>query len=204
MVTRRLVIDIRTARECARAAKRDLRCDPSWGTLVIKRLMSGFIVSIKPRYIDLILSGLKVVELRKRNARLPPGARILLYATAPRCAVVGETRVTFRDELTTELLWKRHGVSAAVSRAEFNAYYDGAGSGVALGLAEVICYGTSLPLSSLRDAHGGFAPPQSYMRVPSAIDALVREHLGNRPREYAHPGGSVGGSHSASRLRPPG
>lgn len=167
--------------------------------------MPGFIVSIKPKYIDLILSGLKVVELRKRNARLPPGARILLYATSPRRSVVGETRVTFRDELPTDLLWKTHGVSAAVSRDEFYAYYDGADCGVALGLAEVICYATPVSLSSLRDAHSGFRPPQSYMRVPSGIDTVIQEHLGNRPREqYDHPGGSVGGIHSASRLSPPG
>jgi predicted transcriptional regulator len=140
--------------------------------------MPEILISIKPKYVDLILSGRKTVELRRQSMRIPPRTRLLLYASSPRRAVVGEARVSFREDLCVEEIWARHGAAAAVSRDELDAYYARASHGVVLGLAEVRRYPASLSLHSLRDARKGFRPPQSYMRVPAFLDALLRELLG--------------------------
>lgn len=131
------------------------------------------ILSIKPRYLDRILAGDKTVELRKRSARIEPGTRILLYATAPTCAVVGEARVEFRERLPLAELWRRHGQAASVTRIDFDAYYAEADEGVALGLTEVVPYARALSLRSLRQADAGFRPPQSYMQAPGFLTRLV-------------------------------
>lgn len=136
--------------------------------------MNEVLISIKPKYIDLILSGRKTVELRKRS-RITPGTRLILYASSPRCAVVGEALVSFREELTIDTLWTKHGEAAGVGKEELDGYYADAPTGVALGLTDVFRYQEDIPLSSLRDAKRGFQPPQSYMRAPAFIGELLRQ-----------------------------
>ncbi len=143
--------------------------------------MPEILISIKPRYLDSILSGRKTVELRKQSTRILPGTRLLLYASSPQCAVIGEARVAFREELRIEELWVKHGAAAAISRDELDAYYAGADLGVVLGLATVRSYPVALPLRSLRDASAGFRPPQSYMRAPAFIGGLLHRLLGEQP-----------------------
>ncbi len=140
--------------------------------------MAEILISIKPKYLDLILSGRKTVELRKKSTGIPQGTRLLLYASSPRCALIGEARVSFREELTIAELWAKHGVAAAVRRDELQAYYAGADRGVVLGLADVRHFPTGVPLSSLREAGEGFRPPQSYMRVPAFINELLGRTTG--------------------------
>lgn len=135
--------------------------------------MVALIISIKPKYVDRILSGQKTVELRKRSARIRPGTRVLIYSTSPRCAVVGEARISFREQLPIDELWLRHGADAAVDSTEFDDYYAEADEGVALGLEEVLRYPQAVPLDTLRNADDGFRPPQSYMRTPAFIERLI-------------------------------
>lgn len=148
--------------------------------------MPEILISIKPRYLDSILAGRKTVELRKRSTRISPGTRLLLYASSPQCAVIGEARVVFREELPIDELWLKHGADAAITRGELDAYYAGSDHGVVLGLADVRRYPVSLPLRSLRDASAGFRPPQSYMRAPAFIHTLLRHVLGERPTGETH------------------
>lgn len=135
--------------------------------------MSTLILSIKPKYVDRILVGDKTVELRKRSARIAPGAQVLIYSTSPCCAVVGEARVSFREQLPLEKLWRRFRSEAAVDRDEFDDYYQGCTEGVAFGLTDVVQYQSPVSLDALRDAADGFRPPQSYMRVPALVEALM-------------------------------
>ena len=139
--------------------------------------MNSVILSIKPKYVERIFSGQKTVELRKRSARIEPGAHVLIYSTSPCCAVVGEVQISFRDQLPITQLWKRHGNRAAVERGEFDEYYMGSEEGVAFGLINVRGYRKPLPLGLLRDAADGFRPPQSYMRVPASVEALLQQLL---------------------------
>lgn len=135
--------------------------------------MPALIVSIRPKYVERILSGKKTVELRKLNAKIAPGARVLIYSTSPCCAVVGEARIAFRSQLPIAQLWKHHGCHAAVDREEFDAYYGDADEGIALGLEHVVRYRKPVHLRALRNVAEGFRPPQSYMRVSAMIEAFL-------------------------------
>lgn len=135
--------------------------------------MTSILISIKPKYADRILDGRKTVELRKRSARIEPGTRVLIYSTAPCCAVVGEARISFREQLQCEELWQRHGKSAAITLSEFNDYYGDEEEGVAFGIEDVRRYPEPVSLNALRDADDGFRPPQSYMRMPLFIERLI-------------------------------
>jgi predicted transcriptional regulator len=135
--------------------------------------MSDILISIKPKYADLILAGTKQVELRKRSAKIAPGTRLLIYSTSPRKALVGEACVSFAERLPLDELFARYGAIAHVTRDEFRAYYSNDVDGVALGLAFVMRYADPLGMERLRDLDHGFRPPQSYMRASPAIKSIA-------------------------------
>lgn len=140
--------------------------------------MSDVVISIKPRFADLIFGGQKTVELRKSSARLQPGTRAVIYATSPRRAVVGEAVIGGRHQLPIDRLWERFGPRAAISESEFRDYYGDAAEGVAFDLIEVRRYREPVTLKELRRLGGGFQPPQSYMRVPAFLHALAERRFG--------------------------
>ncbi len=55
--------------------------------------MTDILMSIKPPYVDMLISGCKTIEIRKRAVRAPAGARIWIYATSPRRQVVASARL---------------------------------------------------------------------------------------------------------------
>ena len=50
--------------------------------------MSQVIISLKPEYGKLVLSGSKTVELRNRIVRIEPGTKIWIYITRPISEIV--------------------------------------------------------------------------------------------------------------------
>ncbi|MCB9528618.1 MAG: ASCH domain-containing protein [Myxococcales bacterium] len=135
--------------------------------------VTEIIMSIKPQFVDRILSGRKTVELRKPTARLAAGTRTLIYASSPRCAVVGEAEIRRRHQLPLNELWRRFGAQAAITEEAFNAYFDGSTEGVAFELRGVKRYEEPLSLAELRRLGDGFRPPQSYMRLPAFLARLA-------------------------------
>jgi predicted transcriptional regulator len=136
--------------------------------------MPDTFISIKPKYVEMILAGAKVVELRKRSAKIAPGTRILIYATSPQKELVGEAGISFVERLPVELLFKRYGRLAGVTREDFESYYVDHSVGVAFGLESVIIYARPVSLAALQLMSPGFRPPQSYMRAPAFVEALGR------------------------------
>ncbi len=152
--------------------------------------MSDILISIKPKYTDLILAGTKQVELRKRSARLLPGTRILIYSTSPCKALVGEAFISFVATKSLGALFSQYGVLACVTRDEFEAYYASDVEGVALGLESVTRYSEPVGLDRLRELQDGFRPPQSYMRASAALAAIALDL--RRGSSRAHPGRQAG------------
>ncbi len=152
--------------------------------------MRDVVISIKPRFVDLILDGRKTVELRKATTRLPKGTRALIYASSPRMAVVAQARIHARHRLPVDEIWSRFGQRAMISEAEFTAYYGDAREGVALELERVRPLMEPVSLAELRGFDGAFRPPQSYMRLPPFLISLAEQRFGWTPRrlELAPPG----------------
>ena len=51
-------------------------------------------ISVKPRYANAILEGIKTVELRRTRPNLPDGSLVILYSSTPTRAVVGWAHLT--------------------------------------------------------------------------------------------------------------
>lgn len=119
------------------------------------------LLSIHPQYAELILSGAKRVELRRRIDAKIAGCNMLIYATLPVGAVVGRAVIDGVCRLPIHQLWAEFGSSAAVPREDFFSYYSGLTHGYAVELSRVYSYRSPIALADLRRIHG-MSPPQSY------------------------------------------
>ena len=64
-------------------------------------------------------------------------------------------------------VWQRWGSRTGLSREEFDAYFNGAGTATALSVAAVERFPEPIPLGELRIRWAEFLPPQSYRFVDS-------------------------------------
>src|SRR5882724_5772524 len=74
-------------------------------------LNNEILVSIKPEYAHQILSGKKLVEIRKRFSDRWAGARVVLYASNPEKALIGEATIRSVTSGHPKEIWARFGSS---------------------------------------------------------------------------------------------
>lgn len=119
-------------------------------------------MSIRPRFASAILDGTKTVELRRRRVAVPPGAFVVLYASAPEMALVGTVRVTTVITADPGHLWENVATRAGITRREYDQYAAGADALSALLLDAPSRLLAPVPLTTLRRACPSFTVPQSY------------------------------------------
>ncbi len=130
----------------------------------------ALLLSVRPRYADLLLDGSKSVELRRVRPSVKPGALVLIYASSPARALVGSGRVHAIEAGGPAEIWCRHGSRTGVTPDEYDVYFEGATAAVAISLTGVQPLSRPTPLAELR-ARTGFRPPQSF-RYLAAADTL--------------------------------
>lgn len=118
------------------------------------------ILSIKPEFAQKILSGQKRYEFRKRAFKNENVLRVVIYATQPVGAIVGEFTIKQIHRDAPERLWSLTSEYAGISKDFFDAYYKGHTSAVAIQVDKVTEYQTLLDPDILFDS---FHPPQSFI-----------------------------------------
>lgn len=137
-----------------------------------ERPRQAVLLSLKPRFAEAILRGVKTVELRRQRVALAPGAAVLVYASSPVMAIIGTARVRAVEHDDPQQIWTRHSTSVALTREEFDDYLRGAGSVSAITLEKPAFLDSPVTLQQLRGEQP-FHPPQSYCFVsPSSPGAL--------------------------------
>jgi len=123
-------------------------------------------MSVHPRFVELIFSGKKKFELRRRGAGLNAGDIVYVYATSPEMALRG--RFVVNDVLHEKLptLWSRVRNTAGISKKQFDEYFQGKERGFAISVRDETLL-SPVPLATLRKAWPGFHPPQSYRYLAS-------------------------------------
>ena len=142
------------------------------------------LMSIRPQFAAAILDGSKRVEFRKRPLAADIGT-VVIYATKPVGAVVGEFVVGEQAVGKPEELWVRFAEVAGIDREGFFNYYDGSARAVGIVIGRVDRYDQPRPLS---EVHPGARPPQSFKYLPAEI------------KRSTAPGGHLIRSHSAVGL----
>lgn len=138
------------------------------------------VLSIKPKYIDLILAGTKTVEFRRAWAAEKVD-RIALYASAPIQKIVGIAQVSEVVSATATQLWdycKKRG--GGLTKSELFSYMDGRTKGFAVILSKVNQFDKGvLPSRVITE----FSPPQSFRYMTAAeVRKLEKIAMQSRPR----------------------
>lgn len=153
------------------------------------------LISIRPRFAELILNGSKTVELRRIRPSVEDGDRVLLYASSPVKELIGSCTVAAVDVGSADEVWARHGERAGVNRAEFDSYFEGASRAVAILLREPRRVLRARTLADLRERIPGFNPPQSFGYL--SADEVARLSIELHP---SGDGGAKLGSMSSTAL----
>lgn len=132
-----------------------------------------FVLSIRPTYIERILDGRKTVELRRRfPTSATPQSPMILYSTSPVQSIVAIASLEAVIEYSIKWLWRTFGEAAAVTRREFNEYFDGRDRGCALRLSRVCAFDQPIHLRDLVRQFD-FSPPQSFCYWKTPIVQLA-------------------------------
>lgn len=119
------------------------------------------LLSIKPEFVEKIMSGEKQFEFRKV---LPKEkiSTVVVYATMPIGKVVGEFTVQEILSLPPEQLWHKAGDGAGISKDFFNAYFNQRKIAHAFKIDQFTKYHKAIPLKNFVPSG---AAPQSFCYI---------------------------------------
>lgn len=132
------------------------------------------LLSIKPKYADLILAGSKRVEFR-RSWAVQAVSVIVLYSSSPIQKIVGMVEVEEVIFSSPSALWKictENG--GGLTRKELRSYFSGKSKGVAVMLGKVF-----LPAKQVEptDVISNFIPPQSFRYLDEEEYMKIEEQI---------------------------
>jgi predicted transcriptional regulator len=139
------------------------------------------LISLEERHANNIFAGIKRVELRRRTMHVEVGTVIWIYVKQPVGCVVGQVVVEATHQLSPSQIWKRFGPCSGLKKSEFFAYFDGLTQAFVLELKDARKLAEVVTLSMLRDAAGGFHPPQFFSRL-APDGALAKTMSSSMPR----------------------
>lgn len=147
--------------------------------------MNQAIISLKPQYVDLVLSGEKTVELRNRIVRMNSGTSIWIYATRPVGGVVALAEVAAVVHGSPVDIWNRFEREMCIDKTCFDSYIKNRERVSALMLTSIRKLKHSVTLDWIRRSVDDFQPPQFYAHL--ALDG----RLSNTLNRVLHPGDSA-------------
>jgi len=120
------------------------------------------LLSIRPRHATNIFNGTKTVELRRTRPRLTGGSLAFVYVSGASKRLIGSFRVAEVIESSPLALWRSLRQQTAISRAEFDSYFEGTQNAFGIQIASVHLLPSPVHLTCLRNNWPGFHPPQTY------------------------------------------
>ena len=129
--------------------------------------MDQVLISLKPEYAALILSGAKTVELRNRPVRLKAGTAIWIYSTQPEGRIVAKATVSSVFHGDPAEVWNRYSREVCIKKKHFDCYTGKRSRVSALVLSSVEKLEEFITLETIRRVVRDFHPPQFYAHIPA-------------------------------------
>ncbi len=127
--------------------------------------MTIALLSIRPNYVNQILSGQKTVEFRRTKFKRDV-SHILVYASVPVKRLVGYFKVADIYEMSPEQAWRDFMLVGGIDRQAFFDYYKGAKFAYVISIAQVTKFENEVLLTEVcKD----LSAPQSYRYLPKEL-----------------------------------
>jgi predicted transcriptional regulator len=119
------------------------------------------LMSIKPIYVDAILSGEKKVEFRKQRFKRNV-EYVVIYSTSPVKRIVGYFSISYIKTARPNELWKEYEEIAGLDEPSFREYFRGHEHAVAIEIGDVTNLLKPFPLSEIFKE---INPPRSFCYI---------------------------------------
>jgi len=140
------------------------------------------VLSIKPKYSEPILEGVKTVELRRRfPTKVPAGTLAYIYSTSPMRAMTGIAEINGVSKVSLDEMWKNYSDVACITKDDFDSYFSGLDAGFVISLKNARPLRRAIGLAELRDRFQ-FEAPQSFIYAKP----LLREALKYESSQISH------------------
>lgn len=123
--------------------------------------MCKILISIKPEYVNEILSGRKKYEYRKVKAKKDNVDKMIIYATAPIMKVVAEVEILKILEDTPYLIWENTKEYSGINKSFYDKYYENRNIAIAYQLGKIEKYDEPKELRDLGISYS----PQSFIYI---------------------------------------
>lgn len=125
----------------------------------------ALLISVRPRFAEMIFAGTKKVELRRVRPRVGKGDLVFVYVSSPTMALGGAFEVREVVCSSPEAIWERFNGGTGLSKQEFDIYYKSKRTAFAIVIARYWELAAPVRLAKLRTERNGFHPPQSYQYI---------------------------------------
>lgn len=143
--------------------------------------MQQVIISLKPLFSKLVLSGSKTVELRNRIVRIEPPTTVWIYVKCPVGKIVALADVERVVHGSPGTIWKRYRKEMCIGAAEFWEYVGNRDFVSAIVLRKLMILNDPMSIVNIRRVDTGFQPPQFYSYVsPDSALFTILEGLRSR------------------------
>ena len=129
------------------------------------------LISIKPKYADMIMAGSKIYEYRRTRLSVVPES-IFIYVTAPVSMLVGYAHVDSVGVLGLRDLWHKTKDGGGITKQEFDEYFTDTDRGTYIKIRCPRMY----PMTSWHKVPN---PPQSFRYVWSYQDCISDRPTGD-------------------------
>jgi type I restriction enzyme S subunit len=117
------------------------------------------LLSIKPKYAELIKSGLKKYEFRRKIFNKAGGCRVFIYSTSPVKKITGVFDASIVHHESPRRIWDMFGTHSGLSEEEFFQYFKGCNVAYAIEIRNLVTFEEPQDPSNY---FLEFTPPQSY------------------------------------------
>lgn len=130
----------------------------------IKVSSDGYVLllSLQPRYAELIFNETKKAELRRIRPRVDKGDFLFIYVSSPEKVLLGSCEVKEVIQSSPSNLWQLVNKDSGLKKSEFLEYFNGVSTGYAICVQNVQKFNQPIKLARLQQEWDGFHPPQSY------------------------------------------
>lgn len=136
----------------------------------------NIVISIKPEFTSLILSGKKTIEMRSKiGKKFTADANLIIYSSTPIKAIVGMAKIKSIQQVRKDLIISSDLEKVCISYTFFENYMRNRDFCYLIELKDVISLTNPISLSDLKKLN--FTAPQSFCYASEDLNLLVNSHL---------------------------